>query len=211
LSAAGASIGWDDSAFYVPSVCTSYTFNYTASNKVLIAQIKITNRFNDEIASAMFFGPGSGKVSLQVCTGADFSGTKVVLEVSGSLTNGGSDDIVSTPITFLPRTGSPTSTPAPAPTVTVTATPAPAPTVTVTATPAPAPTVTVTATPAPAPTVTVTATPAPAPTVTVTATPAPAPTVYLTNPSDKNLSDLVASLKSQISLLNAKSEEDLLS
>jgi M6 family metalloprotease-like protein len=56
-----------------------------------------------------------------------------------------------------------TSTPAPAPTVTVTATPAPAPTVTVTATPAPAPTVTVTATPAPAPTVTVTASPSPSP------------------------------------------------
>ena len=59
-------------------------------------------------------------------------------------------------------------------------------------------------TPAPAPTVTVTATPAPAPTVTVTATPAPAPTVYITNPSDKNLIDLVTSLKSQVSLLNAK-------
>jgi hypothetical protein len=70
--------------------------------------------------------------------------------------------------------------------------------------PTPAPTVTVTATPAPAPTVTVTATPAPAPTVTVTATPAPAPTVYITNPSDKNLTDLVSSLKSQVSLLNAK-------
>jgi hypothetical protein len=73
-------------------------------------------------------------------------------------------------------------------------------------TPVPAPTVTVTATPAPAPRVTVTATPAPAPTVTVTATPAPAPapTVYVTNPSDKNLTDLVASLKSQVNLLNAK-------
>jgi hypothetical protein len=56
----------------------------------------------------------------------------------------------------------------------------------------------------PAPTVTVTATPAPAPTVTVTATPAPAPTVYLINPSDKNLADLVTSLKGQVSLLNAK-------
>ena len=60
--------------------------------------------------------------------------------------------------------------------------------------------------PTPAPTVTVTATPAPAPTVTVTATPAPAPapTVYITNPSDKNLADLVTSLKGQVNLLNAK-------
>ena len=49
-----------------------------------------------------------------------------------------------------------------------------------------------------------TLTPAPAPTVTVTATPAPASTVYITNPSDKNLADLVTSLKSQVKLLNAK-------
>lgn len=58
--------------------------------------------------------------------------------------------------------------------------------------------------PTPTPTVTVTAKPTPAPTVTVTATPAPAPTVYLTNPADGTLIDLVTSLKSQVSLLNAK-------
>ena len=49
-----------------------------------------------------------------------------------------------------------------------------------------------------------TATPTPAPTVTVTATPAPAATVYVTNPSDKTLTDLVTSLKAQLTLLNAK-------
>jgi hypothetical protein len=38
----------------------------------------------------------------------------------------------------------------------------------------------------------------------VTATPAPAATVYLTNPSDKTLSDLVALLKNQVNKLNAK-------
>jgi hypothetical protein len=56
----------------------------------------------------------------------------------------------------------------------------------------------------PSPTASVKATPAPAPTVTVTATPAPAATVYLTNPSDKTLSDLVALLKNQVNKLNAK-------
>jgi hypothetical protein len=178
LSAAGASISWDDSTFYEPSACTSYTFNYTASNKVLLADIKITNRFNDEIGSTIFFGPNSGRVSVQVCTGKDLSGTKVVLNVKGSAVYGGTDDIVSSPITFLSRSGSPSTLPTP--------------------------TVTVTARPAPAPTVTVTAIPAPAPTVTVTATPAPAATVFLNNPADKNLSDLVDSLKSQVSLLNNK-------
>ena len=166
LSTAGASISWDDSTFYEPSACTSYTFNYTASNKVLLADIKITNRFNDEIGSTTFFGPNSGRASVQVCTGKDLSGTKVVLNVKGSAVYGGTDDIVSAPITFLSRGGSSTVSPAP--------------------------------------TVAVTAYPAPAPTVTVTASPAPAPTVYITNPSDKNLADLVTSLKSQVSLLNAK-------
>jgi hypothetical protein len=46
--------------------------------------------------------------------------------------------------------------------------------------------------------------PTPAPTVTVTATPAPASTVYIKNPFDKNLADLVTSLKSQVNSLNAK-------
>ena len=135
LSTAGASISWDDTTFYEPSSCTSYTFTYTATNKVLFADIKITNKFNDEIGGTIFFGPNSGKASVQVCAGKDLSGAKVVLKVTGSASYGGTDDIVSTPITFLSRSGSPSTTPAP--TVTVTATPLPAPTVTVTATPVP--------------------------------------------------------------------------
>ncbi len=142
LSAAGATISWDDSTFYEPSACTGYNFNYTASNKVLLADIEITNRFNDKIGSTIFFGPNSGRVSVQVCTGKDLTGTKVALVVKGSASNGGTDDVVSTPITFLSRSATPTVTPAP--TVTVTAKPSPAPTVTITATPAPAATVYVT-------------------------------------------------------------------
>ena len=133
LNTAGASISWDDSTFYVPSSCTSYNFSYSATNKVLIADIKITNKFNDEVGSAIFFGPNTGKTSVQVCTGKDLTGTKVVLKVTGSAIFGGTDDIVSTPITFLSRSGTPSASSTPAPTVTVTATPAPAPTVTVAA------------------------------------------------------------------------------
>ncbi|KGA20200.1 hypothetical protein GM50_2985 [freshwater metagenome] len=142
LSAAGATISWDDSTFYEPSACTGYNFNYTASNKVLLADIEITNRFNDKIGSTIFFGPNSGRVSVQVCTGKDLTGTKVALVVKGSASNGGTDDVVSTPITFLSRSATPTVTPAP--NATVTAKPSPAPTVTITATPAPAATVYVT-------------------------------------------------------------------
>jgi len=144
LSTVSASISWDDSTFYEPSACTNYTFDYTASNKVLIADILISNRFNDKIGSTSFFGPNSGRVSVQVCKGTDLSGAKVVLDVKGSKVYGGTDDIVSAPITFLSRSGK------------------------------------------------------------STATPAPAPTVYVENPSDKNLADLVTSLKSEVSLLKAK-------
>jgi hypothetical protein len=175
-SSAGVSVSWDDTSLYQPSnSCTGYIFNYTAAPRVLFADIEITNRYNDKIGSAIIFGGKSGVVSVQVCPNKDFTGTKVALIVKGG--TGGSDDVVSTPVTFLSRTTGATT---------------------------PAPTVTVTAQPAPAPTVTVTAQPAPAPTVTVTAQPAPAPTVYVTNPSDQNLSDLVASLKSQVTLLKAK-------
>jgi hypothetical protein len=176
-SSAGVSVSWDDSSLYQPSSsCTGYVFNYTAAPRVLFADIEITNRYNDKIGSAIIFGGKTGVVSVQVCPNKDFTGTKVALVIKGG--TGGTDDVVSTPITFLSRTTGTTTSPAP--------------------------TVTVTAQPAPAPTVTVTAQPAPAPTVTVTAQPAPAPTVYITNPSDQNLSDLVASLKSQVTLLNAK-------
>jgi len=197
LSTAGASISWDDTTFYEPSSCTSYTFTYTATNKVLFANIKITNKFNDEVGGTIFSGPNSGKASVQVCTGKDLSGAKVVLKVTGSVIYGGTDDIVSTPITFLSRSGSPTASSTPAPAVTVTAKSSPAPTVTVTAIPAPAPTVTVTAIPAPTPTVTVT------PKTNPTQRGLP-PSPALTSLPKDELTALVTSLNSQIKLLNAK-------
>jgi hypothetical protein len=129
LSAADTSISWEDSTFYEPSSCTSYIFSYTASNKVLYAEIAITNMFNDRIGSTTVFGPNSGKSSVQVCTGKDLRGTRVVLTVRGSAVYGGVDDIVSTPITFLSRTSTPLKSPTPTPTVTVTAAPSAAPTV----------------------------------------------------------------------------------
>ena len=132
LSTSGASISWDESTFYIPKDCTRYNFSYSATNKVNLANIKITNKFNDEIGSTIFFGPNSGSVSVQVCDNNDFTGTKVDLIVRGSVTYGGTDGIVSTPITFLSRSGSTSATPAPAATVYVTATPAPAATVYVT-------------------------------------------------------------------------------
>jgi len=144
-SPAGVSISWDDSSFYIPSGCTSYVFTYTATSKVLLADILITNKFSDKIGSTTIFGPNTGKTSVQVCSGNDFTGTKVSLDIKGSAVYGGTDDVVSTPIAFLSRSATPTTTPAPI--ATVTAKPVPAPTVTVTAMPVPAPTVTVTANP----------------------------------------------------------------
>ena len=132
-SPAGVSISWDDSSFYIPSGCTSYVFTYTATSKVLLADILITNKFSDKIGSTTIFGPNTGKTSVQVCSGNDFTGTKVSLDIKGSAVYGGTDDVVSTPIAFLSRSATPTTTPAPI--ATVTAKPVPAPTVTVTANP----------------------------------------------------------------------------
>jgi hypothetical protein len=138
LTGAEITISWDDSSlFEPPSVasgnCTSYSFKYTMTTRVLFADIIIKNRFNDKIGSTILSGvttPGSGEKSVQLCPGKDLSGSKVVLEVVGR--TGTSNEILSTPITFLSRTATPEAKPSPTPTKTVTATPSPTPTVYVT-------------------------------------------------------------------------------
>jgi hypothetical protein len=210
LEVLGGVVTWPDK-MYLPDGCSSFAFQYRNGTGVglLLLGFIISDPFGRKVEDQSEIGidPNkSGTWNVQMCS-FDFKNglgpytIKVFVKDYSSTQREVQKEIYFLPIPNSTGSGSGLS---PAPTVTVTATPAPAPTVTVTATPAPAPTVTVTATPAPAPTVTVTATPAPAPTVTVTATPAPAPTVYVTKPSDKNLADLVTSLKSQVNLLNAK-------
>jgi hypothetical protein len=124
------------------SKCFHPVFQYSQpANGFLV--VSIQNKFGNNLGSSIV--EGSGQTTLQLCDAFnfDYSGMKVVLDVTR-----GSESIVSTPLTLV------SLSPTPAPTVTVTATPLPAPTVTVTATPLPAPTVTVIATPLPAPTVT---------------------------------------------------------
>jgi len=199
LDVLGAKLSWSD-RMYVSDGCSRYEFSYF--NGTGVELLSLGFELNDPFGRSLTWWSEtgikpnkSGTWNQQICRSSFTNGTgpyiiKLTIKDYASTQRQSTKDIY-----FLPL---PTATPAP------TAILQPAPTVTVTATPAPAPRVTVTATPAPAPTVTVTATPAPAPTVTVTATPAPAPTVYVTNPSDANLTDLVTSLKSQVTLLNAK-------
>jgi hypothetical protein len=144
LKATDITISWDDNSLYEPPSarsgnCTSYAFDYTMTNRVLLAYIYIKNQYGDKLGSSIISSvtsASSGKVSVQLCPSNDLTGSKVELEVLGRA--GAPNELISKPIVFISRT-SPTVTPAP--TASVAAKPTPAPTVTVTATPAPGPTV----------------------------------------------------------------------
>lgn len=144
IKATDITISWDDNSLYEPPSaasgdCTSYAFNYTMTNRVLLAYIYIKNQYGDKLGSSIVSSvtsASSGKVSVQLCPSKDLTGSKVELEVLGR--SGAPNELISKPIVFIPRT-SPTVAPTPAASVAVK--PTPAPTVTVTATPAPGPTV----------------------------------------------------------------------
>jgi hypothetical protein len=198
LTVSGVTLSWP-AVIYQPVSTSQVTVLITnnSSYELLTAKYSIQDKFGTQVASGSKLSVPRGLNSItENWYARDIDKGTAPFTITFSIQFYASSGVpnaapVTTAFEFASRSGG-------------SSTPVPAPTVTVTATPAPAPRVTVTVTPAPAPTVTVTATPAPAPTVTVTATPAPAPTVYVTNPSDKNLTDLVTSLKSQVNLLNAK-------
>ena len=190
LNVLGGKLTWSDK-MYISDRCSNYDFSYSNETgiELLILGFELNDPFGRNLAYASQIGikPNrSGTWNSQICSNKFTNGLgpyviKLKVQDYASTQRQETSEIY-----FLPLPG---------------ATPAPAPTVTVTATPAPAPTVTVTATPAPAPTVTVTRTPAPAPTVTVTATPAP---IYIENPANRTLTDLVTNLNSEVKALKAK-------
>ena len=101
----GLTVTWDEGAFYQPSGCTSYTFGFLKSSERVIAMIRIENQFGDILgADAIYSGnPLSGTRSMIICSGKDFSNTKLVLDVR-SPQNG----VKSTPILFKVRQTTPT-------------------------------------------------------------------------------------------------------
>lgn len=127
INATGATISWDDSAFYIPVSCSAFKFNVEIDSTIWQVSLSINNKFGDIVASSSTTY-GNGQVSLQVCANKDLTGTVLIARVT---THKVVDSIYEKPITFLSRTATPSASakPTPAPTVTVTATPSPAPTV----------------------------------------------------------------------------------
>ena len=119
LSTNGASIQWDESNFYYPSGCSSFTFNYTLDNSVLFADITVTNKFGDKAASTSFSGEGTqGAKSLQICSTyakPEFAPFLLSFEVQQSHSRGsGKADIVTAPLNFISRTATPIKSQPPA-------------------------------------------------------------------------------------------------
>jgi hypothetical protein len=119
LSSNDASISWDESNFYYPSGCSSFTFNYNLANSVLFASIKVTNKFGDNAGSTSLSGTGtSGAKSLQICSTyakPEFAPFLLSFEVQQSFSTGsGKADIVTAPLNFISRSATPTKSQTPA-------------------------------------------------------------------------------------------------
>ncbi len=101
LSALGFTLNWDEETFYLPTKCTYYTFDYRADTNRITTMITIQNQYGEIIGAAgVFSGDVSGKKSMMICDSeADFTGTKVVIDVKTLSTN----EIVSAPIVFKVR------------------------------------------------------------------------------------------------------------
>jgi hypothetical protein len=150
LKTLGVTITWSGTFYEVPtsSSMSQYQFDFTVPANVLKGDVTIMNAYGErlDVSSGTFYGTkgaNSGSVFVKILNPVkplDWTGTKVCLEVT--LSGGAGNSIMCQPIEFVKR--GTTNSPAPTPTVTVTAKPSPAPTVTVTAIPAPAPTVYVT-------------------------------------------------------------------
>jgi hypothetical protein len=111
----GLTIVWDESTFYEPSGCTSYTFGFLKSDERIIAMIRIENQYGDFFAGDVILSgaPLAGRKSIAICDGKDFTGTKLVLDVRAP-----QNDVKSIPIVFKKRESSaaktlPTAAPTP--------------------------------------------------------------------------------------------------
>lgn len=109
LSSNGATISWNDANFYYPTGCSSFTFNYTLESKVLLAEIKVTNKFGDNVGSTILTGTGTnGATNLQICSTyakPELAPFELTFEVNQSHSVGnGSVSVVTAPLVFLSRT-----------------------------------------------------------------------------------------------------------
>lgn len=131
LSVSGGQLSWDESTFFEPTGCSSFTFNYFNGTGIRLLQFKmeIKGRFGDKLTDRSVIGMPvgvTGAWSVQICKHQLTDGLgpyTVSLQVEDY---NGSVRSTQGQLFFKSRTATATPTPTPTPTITPTA-PAPSP------------------------------------------------------------------------------------
>ncbi len=115
LSTGGVSVTWDDATLIKPTGCSRIIFNFTADLTVNYGLLTFYTSTGMQFGQGMTDPTNPGIATVQVCTGQDFTGATLRLNVIKKYNYAtGEVFAVSTPVTFL--SGS-SSTPTPTPTL----------------------------------------------------------------------------------------------
>jgi hypothetical protein len=115
LSTGGVSVTWDDSTLIKPTGCSRIIFNFTADSTVNYGLLTFYTSTGMQFGQGMTDPTNPGIATVQVCTGQDFTGATLRLNVVKKY-NFATGEVfaVSTPVTFLAGSA---STPTPTPTM----------------------------------------------------------------------------------------------
>lgn len=102
-------VTWDESSMYVPSGCSSFTFNYTSNaTRLYFSNIVLVNAYGDNLGQSLTFNKPSGTTSIQVCYNKDF--TPPLKLRLGTEVSGGSWGTTDFAFSLIPRPSAPVPT-----------------------------------------------------------------------------------------------------
>jgi hypothetical protein len=105
LSTGGVSVTWDDTTLLKPTACSRISFNFSADSTVNYGLLTFYTSTGAQFGQGMTDPTNPPIATVQVCTGSDFAGAILKLNVvkkSGYATS--EVFAVSTPVTFLENT-----------------------------------------------------------------------------------------------------------
>ena len=109
LSTGGVSVTWDDATLIKPSACSRIIFNFSADSTVNYGLLTFYSSTGSQIGQGMTDPTNPGIATVQVCSGQDFAGTTLKLNVVKKYNYAtGEVFAVSTPVTFLANTSTTT-------------------------------------------------------------------------------------------------------
>jgi hypothetical protein len=105
LSTGGVSVTWDDTTLIKPTACSRIIFNFSADSTVNYGLLTFYTPTGVQFGQGMTDPTNPGIATVQVCTGSDFAGATLKLNVVKKSTYATSEVFaVSTPVTFIENT-----------------------------------------------------------------------------------------------------------